>query len=116
MKLIFVYNADSGVLNTVKDIGQKLLSPQSYNCFLCSLTHGTFRENPDWKKFREDASTEMEFLHRNEFQKEHEAEIDYPCIIKQTDTMEVVVSKEQLGNFAALEDLIHAVKNIEAGS
>lgn len=113
MKLIFVYNADSGMLNTVKDIGQKLFSPQNYDCFLCSLTHGTFRENREWKDFRENSLTDMEFLHRDEFEQSYDTTMEYPCIIRQDRGMEVVVSKEQLGSLSGLDELIDTVKSIE---
>ena len=113
MKLIFVYNADSGRLNTVKDIGQKLFSPASYDCFLCSLTHGTFRENGAWKQFREQSATEMEFLHRDEFEKSYDMVMNYPCIIKEKEGLEVVVTREQLGSIANLDELIKTVKRIE---
>ncbi len=68
MKPIFVYNADSGVLDTMKDIG-RLFSAATYACFLCSLTHGPFRENPPWKAFREGSRLKMGFLHRGEFER-----------------------------------------------
>lgn len=113
MKLIFVYNADSGMLNTVKDIGQKFFSPQNYDCFLCSLTHGTFRENTEWKTFRKKSTTDMEFLHRDEFEQTYAATMEYPCIIKQTDTMEIVISRNQLEALSTLAELIEAVKQIE---
>ncbi len=113
MKLIFVYNADSGLANTIKDIGQKLFAPQTYGCLLCSLTHGTFRENPEWKAFRRKAGMQMLFLHRDEFEQQYDMKFDYPVILKQGDALEVAVSKEQMGAFATLDELIEAVKNIE---
>ena len=113
MKLIFVYNADSGLVNTVKDIGHKLLSPQTYSCLLCSLTHGTFRENPEWKAFREHSSTEMRFLHRDEFEQQYHRKMQYPVILRETDTLEVAISKEQMASFGSLDSLIEAVKEIE---
>lgn len=118
MKLIFVYNADSGLANTIKDIGQKLFAPQSYGCLLCSLTHGTFRENPEWKSFRQKAGAEMLFLHRDEFERQYDIQVEYPVILKEGDSLEVAVSKEQMAAFATLDDLIAAVRNIElqAGS
>ncbi len=118
MKLIFVYNADSGLANTIKDIGQKLFAPQTYDCLLCSLTHGTFRENPEWKSFRQKANTQMLFLHRDEFEQQYDTKLEYPVILKEGDSLEVAVSKEQMAAFATLDDLIGAVKSIEgqAGS
>lgn len=113
MKLLFVYNADSGMLNTAKDIGHKLFSPQTYDCFLCSLTHGTFRENPQWKTFRENSATEMQFLHRDEFEKEFNKKVEYPVILKQADSLEVAISKETLGSFSSLDNLIEAIEKLE---
>ncbi len=115
MKLIFVYNADSGLLNTAKDIGHKLFSPQTYDCFLCSLTHGAFRENPDWKEFRQNSTAEMKFLHRDEFENEYDRRFEYPVILTDNDALEVAVSKDQLGSFSTLENLIEAIEKLEKG-
>ena len=68
MKLIFVYNANSGLLNTLRDIGHKTISPQTYQCNLCDLTHGLLKERKQWREFKETATVEMEFLHKDECQ------------------------------------------------
>lgn len=114
MKLIFIYNADSGLMNTAKDIGHKLFSPDTYDCLLCSLTHGTFRENPEWKRFRENSQCEMLFLHRDEFEKIYAKKMDYPVILKEDDSLDVVISKEELAAFKNLTSLIAAVQQLEA--
>ncbi len=113
MKLIFIYNADSGVLNTVKDIGHKLFSPDTYDCLLCSLTHGTFRENPEWKTFREHSTCEMVFMHRDEFEKTYAKKMEYPVILKETNTLDIAISKEELESFKNLTGLIDAVQQLE---
>ncbi|MEE4243702.1 MAG: hypothetical protein V2I36_19745 [Desulfopila sp.] len=113
MKLIFVYNADSGVINTVKDISIKLFSPQNYDCFLCSLTHGTFKENPVWRDFRQNSGVEMEFLHRDEFEERYDLKMEYPLVLKKSESLEVVLSRDQLASFSSLEDLIEAVGRLE---
>ncbi len=46
----FIYNAKNGVVNSLFDLAHKLISPDTYECNLCKITHGTFTEN---KKFRE---------------------------------------------------------------
>ncbi len=38
--LLFVYNADSGLVAGLFDSAHKLLSPSTYQCQLCTLTHG----------------------------------------------------------------------------
>lgn len=112
MKLIFVYNANSGVASMIKDIGHKLMSPQTYDCFLCSLTHGTFREDPEWKAFREKSSIDMEFLHRDEFERKYDRKENYPVVLKQQSNIQVALSRDQLSHLASVEDLIVAVKDL----
>jgi len=118
MQLIFVYNADSGLINTVKDIGHKLFNPATYDCFLCSLTHGTFKEHPEWRAYRQHAACEMVFLHRDEFEERFGATHEYPVVLKQqegTEQLEVVISRRQLAGMASVNELIVAVEGVETG-
>ena len=64
--LVFVYNADSGLFNTVTDIAHKILSPKTYSCQLCALTHGYFSVREEWVGFLQTLEVECEFLHRDE--------------------------------------------------
>lgn len=113
MKLIFIYNADSGLVNTVKDIGHKLFSPQTYDCLLCSLTHGTFRENPEWKTFREHAESEMVFLHRDEFEQQYKVKMEYPVILQEANSLEVAIPRERFASFTSLNNLMDAIKELD---
>lgn len=70
-KLVFVYNADSGLFNTLTDIGHKIFSPQTYNCPLCDLTHGYFTMRKEWGSFLGELDYQLEFLHRDEFTRKH---------------------------------------------
>lgn len=67
--LMFVYNADSGLFSTMADIGHKIFSPETYECALCALTHGYFKERGEWREFVEGLGAECQFLHRDEFVK-----------------------------------------------
>lgn len=64
--LVFVYNAESGLFNTVTDIAHKVFSPETYSCHLCALTYGTFTIRAEWKAFLESLAVDLEFLHRDE--------------------------------------------------
>ncbi len=111
MKLIFVYNADSGVINTLIDIGHKALSPQTYQCNLCGLTFGLVREHKQWKQFRESSNIEMEFLHRDEFEQEYTRQFKYPVILKQEDNdLKVAIAQAELNQIKTLDELISRVK------
>lgn len=65
--LLFVYNADGGLLPGLKDTFHKILSPATYACSLCAITYGATSMRPEWKAFIKSLSAEVEFLHRDEF-------------------------------------------------
>lgn len=64
--LLFVYNADSGLFNTMADIGHKLFSPATYQCQLCAITHGLLTERAEWRAFVESLDVECTFMHRDQ--------------------------------------------------
>jgi hypothetical protein len=64
--LLFVYNADSGLFNTVTDIAHKIFSPQTYQCALCALTHGYFSVRDEWTGFIKELGVPCEFVHRDQ--------------------------------------------------
>lgn len=68
--LIFVYNADTGLFNTVTDIAHKIFSPLTYPCSLCAITHSTLGMKEEWKNFIEELKMHVVFLHRDEFLKD----------------------------------------------
>lgn len=90
-KLIFVYNADSGLFNTVTDIAHKLFSPSTYACALCELTHGYFSMRDEWGDFLNELQSthdiELVFLHRDEFVEQHPelSQTELPVILQQKD-------------------------------
>ena len=112
MKLIFVYNANSGKLSAAFDIAHKIISPSTYQCNLCSLTHGTFQERDVWKKFREESDAELVFYHKDEFENEFNKTFAYPIILKEQDGELVeYVSTEQINALNDVEDLIVKLKS-----
>lgn len=64
--LLFVYNADSGLFNTLADIGHKLFSPATYPCRLCAITYGYLKERAEWRAFLDSLGVPCEFLHRDQ--------------------------------------------------
>lgn len=111
MKLIFVYNADSGLFNTVTDIAHKILSPKTYNCNLCALTHGHFKIKQDWVKFLKQIDTELEFLHRDEFVKKYSYNnADFPAIlIEEKNKLSLWLDQTAINKIKTLDDLKNAI-------
>jgi len=64
--LVFVYNAESGLFNTLSDVAHKMFAPQTYACNLCALTHSTFGMRREWREFLESLDARLEFLHADE--------------------------------------------------
>lgn len=111
-KLIFIYNASSGKLNALLDVGHKLLSPKTYKCDLCALTHDTFSENKKWKLFRKEIHIDMNFYHSDEFEKAYpNKSFEYPIILKETkDKLTTFLSKKDLKTITSTETLIETIK------
>jgi len=110
--LLFVYNADTGLFNTMADIGHKIFSPQTYSCDLCQLTHGYFAERDEWRAFVEQLGMECRFLHRDEFRQEFPNRPDaLPAIFIQKGTeLNLCIDSVKLHQYEDLDELISGIK------
>jgi len=113
--LLFVYNARSGTLNALLEGVHKIVSPSTYSCKLCALTHGAFQEREMWKAFRQSTALTMDFCHRDEFLQNYMAERndqwEFPVILTKTETgLNVFLSKEELEILNTEAALIQAIK------
>lgn len=115
MTLILVYNANSGKLNALISAGHKLLSPSTYECQLCTLTHNTFIENKLWKTFRETTDIKMTFYHIDEFEKAlPNHSFNYPVILKkEKEVLTILISSNEFKNIKNIEGLIATIKAID---
>lgn len=116
-KLIFVYNADSGLRNLIIDGAHKILRPSTYECKLCKITFGAFTENNIWKEFRLQSDLEMDFLHKDEFQKQYASKFGhkftYPIILGETqDGLEVLISTEEMNKLEDAKALIELINQL----
>ncbi len=107
MKLLFIYNANTGFLNSALDSAHKFISPKTYNCNLCSLTHGNFKENKLWKSFRESVNIDLEFYHKNEFEQSYNYKTNYPIVLKlEGNQLFTVLSSNDLNQITSTKSLI----------
>lgn len=110
-KLLFVYNANSSWADKIMDGLHKALSPSTYNCNLCHITHGAIAEKKTWKKFRESAPIPIEIMYRDEFEKQYASKFShrytFPIVlIIHQNELEVLVSKEEITDLKTAEELI----------
>ncbi len=109
MKITFIYKADSGAGNTLLDIGHRILSPKTYPCQLCMITHDHFGKKQEFRAWIENAGYELAFYHRDEFVREHGRELNWPAVLISDGEHELCIEGGQidaLSDFQALQDLI----------
>lgn len=105
--LVFVYNADSGLFNTLTDIAHKIFSPDTYECNLCMITHDNLSMKSDWKDFIEQLDLELTFLHRDEFISQYDMKDSrLPCIFsKDKDGLSDFISADKINATNTVEEL-----------
>lgn len=110
-KLIFVYNADSGLFSTMEDYVHKIIKPQTYQCTLCKITYGNLGMKKKWKEFIESLEVPVEFLHRDEFVKQYpDEEKKFPAAYIQVNSKFIrIISQEELNRIKTLKELIELV-------
>ncbi len=111
MKLIFVYNAKADRLNKMLDFAHKIVSPSTYACDLCALTHGNFGEREEWKRFREETDVDMQFLYIEDFEKKFNTKGTYPAIyILDNSNLTPFLNREEIAKFQEVDELISTIK------
>jgi hypothetical protein len=115
MKLIFVYNANSGAVSAILGGLHKIVSPSTYDCNLCTITFGNFSEDKIWKEFREESEDEMEFYYKDEFLKQFRSKwlpkYDFPVLLsKEKGELELFIDSKELNALEDASQLIEAIK------
>jgi hypothetical protein len=116
-KLIFVYNADSGLKNAIKDSAQKILRPKTYQCKLCELTFGPFKEKKKWKVFKNNSKLVMKFLHADEFEKLYKSKFrpafQLPVVLIENQyDLDILISSQGLDELHSVDELIDKIEAI----
>lgn len=112
-KIIFVYNADSGVFNLLSDIAHKMISPQTYACNLCAITHSNFGMRKEWKEYLDSLKKPLEFLHADEFKEKYPLKkANLPAIfIEENDSLKQIADSEQINHSRSIQDLRIIIEN-----
>ena len=111
--IIFVYNADSGPINGLKDYFHKIIKPDTYRCNLCAVTFGNFGMENSWRKFINSLKNDVKFLHRDEFRKQFNLkDISFPAaFIKKDEEINLLISRDEIISVKTVPELINLVKN-----
>jgi hypothetical protein len=112
MEIIFVYNADSGLFNGLKDTLHKTFAPKTYECNLCMVSFGAFDMKKEWKIFIDSLSQDVTFLHKDEFEKKYgENNLELPAVFKiENNKPKELISAKKINKIKTVQELINLVK------
>ena len=111
MRLLFVYNANSGLLPLLKDVSHKIISPKTYPCSLCALTYNPFTESNTWKTYRKNTTIEMVFYHKDEYESLYNYKTTYPSIlIENKNKIKGFIDKNRLNQLTSVQELIALIE------
>ncbi|MCM8533201.1 MAG: hypothetical protein NE330_18680 [Lentisphaeraceae bacterium] len=111
-KLIFIYNADSGKLNALGHSLHKFISPSTYKCDLCRLTHGFFKEKQEWSDFLSQLDLDADFLHKDELIDDflHLKPYDAPVVLlEKNGSIEELINSASFKNISDINQLVTAI-------
>lgn len=105
--IVFVYNAESRLFNALSDIAHKALSPQTYPCNLCALTHSALGMRKEWKDYLDGLALEKEFLHSDQLARRYGAEgLALPAVLrKRGERVELMIDADAINRCESLEEL-----------
>ena len=112
--LVFVYNANSGVLNALADLVHKTVSPSTYPCKLCDITYGVTGMRRAWASFIKQSDFKSVFTYRDLLPTQYpQIQVsDLPAVFVLGDsTSQEVISAEE---FITLEDIPSLISHLES--
>ncbi len=107
-EVIFVFNADGGMVARAMDAVHKIVRPETYACDLCSITHGALTQKREWTRFLKRLPNPTSTLHRDEFARAFPGhDFDWPAvlIVARAGRPETLVNRSELATINLIRDL-----------
>lgn len=106
--IVFVYNANSDLASATIDWVHKLVSPNTYQCDLCALTHGHFGERKQWSDFIKNLPYSPVFLYRQDLRDDYQElsneELPLVAIDNGDGTFDIIIEAKDMREMT-LDDL-----------
>ncbi|MFA6219780.1 MAG: hypothetical protein WC692_08365 [Erythrobacter sp.] len=112
-QLILVYNADGDKISVLRDVAHKIISPSTYGCSLCAVTHGAFTMRARWRDFLKQLPHKPVEYHRDEFLAEFpDVRISLPAILVRfgEEPPRVLITSVGLNTVSDIDELIELVQ------
>lgn len=113
ISILFVYNLDSGVLQSIHDYST--MKPEATGTGaspLIRLTHSPLGVKKEWKRFLKELRIPSRSLDRNEFCNEFgRRPITFPIVLLKKGTeLSILITTDEIKACGELRDLIHLVE------
>jgi hypothetical protein len=107
-RLIFIYNADGGIVQGILDSVHKTLSPATYACSLCAITYGAFTMDRRWRAWLQALPVPSVFYHKDD---SPYRDIALPVVlVERAGEVEVLASAAQLNELGSVDALIAEIE------
>ena len=113
-RLLLIYNADSGLLNSARESLFKVFAPSKVSCSLCALTHGLLTVKSDWRLFLDSLPLAIDEYHRDEFAEAFpDLDIALPAIMVAVGENEpnVLIAAHEIDAMSHLDQLSERVQD-----
>ena len=110
--LLFVYNANTGLLELLQHAVHMTVKPETYPCKLCLLTYSPLGMRKRWRKFVGTLPAEPVFLHADELAARHPdlGPVPLPALYDERDgELELLIPAHEMQavpDLPALESLV----------
>jgi len=108
-ELIFVYNVDSDFFSRVVDFAHKTVSPGTYACSLCRITHGPFTMHREWADFLQALPYKVSFQYKDQWKGPELAEGFPLVLLKEGKETKVLLTASQLDSVKSVQELIDLI-------
>lgn len=112
MEIQFIYNAKNGLANSIFDLAHKIISPDTYECNLCKITHGAFTENKKFKELKEKYNITL--WHIDDYEKKYKKVSSYPLIIIRNEEGKEIkrIKTRIINSFKNIDELEKVIFNL----
>ena len=111
-RLIFIYNAKSGLVNEFLDFAHKIVSPSTYNCNLCAISYGNFTMKRKWSDYISSLPVRSTFTYKDKVSEYGYNNIELPSIIfRNGSRSKVILSSEEINKLKKIDQLINILSD-----
>ena len=107
-EIVFIYNAKSGPINSLIDWAHKIISPNTYECSLCSITYDNLGKKNEWSAFLKELKIKASFLYKDHIVNDIDLkDSSLPCAyLRVNNNIKLIISSVEMNSFKDLNELI----------